>query len=324
VILPAANVQVEETRGEAFAKATWQALPAVTVEAALRQEGSTIRATGDVELSKTLYFTKPRLFLTWVLDPQTQVRLRYERVVGQLNFADFVGSSSLSTGVLTAGNPNLNPEQDSVVESAVERRFMGSGLFSLTLRHTAINDAIDHAPAFSGANVFDQPGNIGAGTKDEFIAQAAIPLGWLGLAGAELRGAGTWRHSTVTDPTTHSRREISALHPVDWEGHFIQDVPRLGLNWGIDAIGGWREIYHRFNEIETRKYRTYLTPFVEWRPSGRWSVRMELDNATSRKVRDGIVHYAGPRSAAPVQFVQDRQYDVGPAFYLRLRRTIGS
>ena len=84
--LPAANVHVEEKRGEAFAKLTWRPLAPLTLEADLAEEGSTITASGDANLSKSLYFTKPRVALTWAIDRNTQVRLRYERVVGQLDF----------------------------------------------------------------------------------------------------------------------------------------------------------------------------------------------------------------------------------------------
>src|SRR5581483_614467 len=63
--LPAADVTVDETRGEGFVKATWRPISQITVEGALRQEGSKIESSGDVTLSKTLYFTKPRVVVTW-------------------------------------------------------------------------------------------------------------------------------------------------------------------------------------------------------------------------------------------------------------------
>ena len=78
VALPAANVHVEETRGEAFTKAVWRPLPEWTVEGGLRYESSEVTSTGDVTLDKRLHFAKPRLFITWAPREGTQVRLRYE------------------------------------------------------------------------------------------------------------------------------------------------------------------------------------------------------------------------------------------------------
>ena len=322
-LLPAANVHVEEKRGEALAKLTWRPVAPLTLEADLAEEGSTITATGDVRLSKSLYFTKPRVALTWVVDPETQVRVRYERVVGQLNFNDFVASSSLSTGVLTAGNPNLNPEQDWVSEIAFERRFLGSGSVIVTYRRSKITDAADRAPIFTPAGVFDQPANIGSGLKEEYAAEATIPLDRIGLKRAQLRGQATWRHSEVTDPTTGAKREISGLHPVDWDAHFSQDIPAWRLTWGVDVFGGWRESYYRFDVVEDRKQQTFVAPFVEWKPRPGSSIRVELDNATERGYRDTITQYAGPRSTAPVTFVQDRRTHVGRELFIRLRRTFG-
>ncbi|HEY1067774.1 MAG TPA: TonB-dependent receptor, partial [Pirellulales bacterium] len=54
VILPSANVRVEERRGEAYGTANWRATPALSVEAGLRYERSTISQTGGVDQEKTL------------------------------------------------------------------------------------------------------------------------------------------------------------------------------------------------------------------------------------------------------------------------------
>ena len=105
--LPAANVRVEELRGEAFTKGTWIPNPKLTVEAGLRMEASRISSEGDVALEKTLYFAKPRAVVTWSPDPADQVRVRVEREVGQLDFDDFVAATE--AGVVTSGNPDLNP-----------------------------------------------------------------------------------------------------------------------------------------------------------------------------------------------------------------------
>ena len=95
VRLPAASVLVTEKRGEVFATATWRPNDAVSVEAGLRQERSTIVSEGDVLLEKQLQFTKPRVAVTWSATRNTQMRLRVEREVGQLNFDDFVAPSSV-------------------------------------------------------------------------------------------------------------------------------------------------------------------------------------------------------------------------------------
>jgi len=324
VALPAANVSVEEKRGEVFAKGVWRPTPSLTVEGAIREEGSKITSSGDVALQKTLYFTKPRVALTWAPNADNQLRFRYERVVGQLDFGAFVASQNLANGTLSAGNPNLEPEKDWVSEVAYERRFLKSGAVVLTFRHSLITDAVDRAPIFlAGGGAFDAPANIGAGTKDEEILNLTLPLDRLGVPGGQIRVNSTWRQSEVTDPTTHTKRAITDLHPDDWDAHFQQDLPNLNLNWGVDVFGDQWGRYFRFNEIETRKIEPYVNPFVEWKPRPDWSLRFELDNITQRGFKRTLEHFAGPRGRSQVAFTEDKDPHFGQLYYVRLRKTFG-
>src|SRR6185503_4867827 len=88
--LPAASVQVQEDRNEVFAKGAWRPGAAWTIDASLRYEHTKISSDGDVVLEKTLQYLKPRVAVTWDATKSTQVRVRVEREVGQLNFNDFV------------------------------------------------------------------------------------------------------------------------------------------------------------------------------------------------------------------------------------------
>jgi outer membrane receptor protein involved in Fe transport len=323
--IPAADVQVEEKRWEAFAKVVWRPTDRWTIEGAVRQEGSTINSHGDVLLGKSLGFTKPRIAVTWAPTSAWQVRARFEREVGQLNFDDFVAKSSLNTSTVTAGNPNLNPQQAWVSEVAVERRFWGAGSLVLTARHSALTDATDRAPIFQpDGSFFDAPDNIGAGTKDEYTAELTLPLDKAGLKGAQLKGFVTRRYSRVTDPTTHAAREISNLRPVEWEAHFSQPLPRWNANWGIDAFGGWRQTFYRADAIEDQKLKTYVTPFIEWKPRPDIQLHFEIENITERGYRDTRQAFAGVRSANPLAFVDDRDAQFGRIFYFRVRKYFGA
>jgi outer membrane receptor protein involved in Fe transport len=324
VALPAANVEVEEQRGEAFVKAVWRPTPKWTVEGGLRGEGSAVSSEGDVRLEKTLYFAKPRLALTWAPSEGTQLRGRIERTVGQLDFDDFVAESSLNTGVVTAGNPDLEPEKAWVLEAAIEQRFWAKGAIVATLRHSELTDVVDRAPVFGAGDPFDAPANIGEGTKDELILNLTLPFDRLGLKGAQLQAEGTWRRSEVTDPTTGEGREISDLEPVEWEAHFTHDLPQWRATWGIDAYGAYRETSYRFDEVSTFKLKTFVRPFVEWKPKDDLSIRVELPNVTERGLRRTRTVYAGPRGSSPIAYIDDRDIQFGRMFYIRVRKTFGA
>ena len=325
--LPAADVQVEEKRSETFARATWRPTARWTLDAGVRYESSDISSTGDVGLSKSLKFAKPRLAVSWTPTPATQLRVRVEREVGQLDFNDFVASSNLTTGVgITAGNPDLNPEQDWVTEVAAEQQLWKGASLILTAQHFKITDVVDRGPVFApDGTVFDRPTNIGAGTKDVLMLDFALPFDAFGWKGALLKGEVLRRWSEVTDPTTHEKREISGLHPNDWNATFSQDLARYKVNLGVDLYGGFRKSYYRFNLIETIKLQTYVRPYAEWKPNPTWSLRMELPLATAPQVRfrDTLQIFPGPRSAGGQPDIQDRQFHFPRGIYVRVLRNFG-
>lgn len=322
--VPAADVRVEEKRSELFAKAAWRPTDQWTLDAGLRYESSTITSRGDVVLGKTLHYLKPRLAATWSPREATQVRLRVEREVGQLKFDDFVASSNLTTASgVTAGNPDLNPQQAWVIEAAVEQRFWGSGSVVLTARHSRLTDAVDRGPVFSSSGVFDAPMNIGSGTRDDLSVTATVPFARLGLKGLEAKGEFNRRRSSVTDPTTRDKREISGLHPIGWNVSFSYDMPAQRFRFGGAVFGSFRETYYRFNLIDTTKVDSWVETFAEWRATPDITLRIEVDNATARDVRRTDQVYPGPRNLGGKPDVQDRNLANGRIFYFRVRKTFG-
>jgi len=243
-------------------------------------------------------------------------------VVGQLDFNDFTASSSLGSGVLTAGNPDLSPEQAWVSEVAVERRFLGTGAVVVTLRRSALSDVIDRAPVVGPAGVFDAPTNIGDGTKDEAILNLTLPLARFGLKGAELRGLSTWRRSRVTDPATQAEREISKLRPQEWEAHLTWDLPQRRANWGVDAYGPSQMAIYRFDQVDLVKQGAYLAVFYEWKPRPDLTWRVELDNIAERANRTTNYVHGGPRGTNGPVYVEDRDRSASRLVYLRLRKTL--
>jgi len=322
--VPAANVRVTEFRGEAFATTTWKASRALTLEGGLRLEASRIASTGDVVDGRAFIFPKPRMVATWSPDDADQIRLRVEREVGQLDFDDFAaGTASLADGAVHAGNPDLTPQQDWVVEAAYDRRFWGGAQVTATLRHYQITDVIDRVPIYDPAGDYDAPGNIGSGTKDEAALTLTLPTDRLGVKNGSLTGQATVRQSRVIDPTTLQARSISGVHPNDWQLHFTQGLTRWKAKWGADVFGQWSETYYRFDEIDTDKLKTYAQLFSEYQPRPDLTVRFEIDNLGARAFRHVREVYDGPRGAVPLDYVDIRDLSGGRSFYLRVRKSFG-
>jgi outer membrane receptor protein involved in Fe transport len=324
--LPAADVRVEERRGEAFAKATWRPSPQWTVDTSVRYEASRITSDGDVVLEKTLHFWKPRAAVSWQPLKDTQVRFRVEREVGQLDFDDFVAGSDFVAGTgVSAGNPDLNPQQAWVAEAAFEQHFWKSGALTVTYRHSELKDVIDRGPVFlPTGEVFDQPTNIGDGTKDEVIVNLNVPSDHFGWKGGLLKGELNRRWSKVTDPTTLTSRHISRLRPLEWSIDYSQDLPGIGTSFGFDLFSGWSQESFRYNYIsDVKLHNAYLVTWLEKRLDPTVVVRFELRNATERGIRIDTKIYGGPRNANPLLFTDDRDLTPGRSFYFRVRKTFG-
>jgi hypothetical protein len=337
IALPAASVKVEELRGEAFGTATWRPSAKLTVEAGARIEQSTIRSDGDVDLEKTLVFLKPRVLATWSPTPTSQVRVRLEREVGQLDFHDFVASAALNGAGIQTGNPNLEPQQAWVAELALEQRFWDQGAVIATVRHERLTDVVDRVPVCTDLDgngcddldgdgvpdVFDSPGNIGDGDLTEAALDFSLPLDRFGVPGGLFRTKATYRWSRVTDPTTGVERRISGQHAFDGEMHFTQDLPRWRATWGVDATFGNIARSYRLAQIDTTELGTYLSAYIEFKPRPNLSLRAEVVNLGSRPYTQTYKVYSGPRNTAPVQLVDSREYKTAPGLFLRLRRTFG-
>ena len=336
-VVPAANVQLKEARAEAVLRGTWRANDRLTLEAGLRQERSKITAKGDVILENPLSFTKPRVAATWILNPDSQFRMRLEREVGQLNFEDFVATSSVaSTGTLSVGNPDLAPQQAWVYEAAFEQRFWRSGALVLTVRHSELSDVVDRVPVFNaaGAVVADSQGNIGSGTRDEYQVSLSLPLDRLGIPAAQLRTQVTRRYSKVLDPITKRNREISTLRtssgrdaisfsPVSWEAHFIQELPPLKSVWGFDVVGGYRDSAYRLTEIETKKISTQISLFNEYRARPNLTFRVEAQLINHRDARRIREVYVGPRNLGILDYTDVRNLEWGGSLFFSVRRAFG-
>ena len=335
VVVPAANVYVTELRGEAFANATWRARPDLTIDADLKVEASQLTSSGDVVDHQVFVFPKPRVLVTWTPDAPDQVRLRFEREVGQLDFNYFTASGTLGTGE-KAGNPTLTPEQDWVVEAAYERGFWKSGQISLTARQYWIQDAIDYAgtcaiqlsgnpPTCDPEDVFDAPANIGSATRQELAVALSLPTDKLHIKHGLLTVRATWRHSRVIDPNTHRPREISNEHPLDAEIHFTQGLDALKSTWGFDVFPAWRQVSYLVEEVDTQELGLFVDAYFEYKPRPDLSVKFEGDNLTSHGLTQIRAFYDPFRDLNGGQLSAiDAHYPrFGPEFSVRVRKTFG-
>ena len=313
--LPSASVKVEETRGEAFSKATWRINPKLTLEGGVRLEASTISQSGDADQEKSFFFAKPRLLATWTPMANNQLRFRFERELGQLDFGDFAASAELSDGTVFGGNVDLEPEQRWISEMSYERRFWGEGVVSIGYRHDRIIDVIDRLPLPGGLSA---TGNIGDGTLDQLSLNVVVPLDKVGISGARFTFGNEWNKSSVTDPTTGEDRRISGVRPSQANVGFEQDITSWKTQWGISWLPRLGQATYDPDQTFQWRGADYLEAFVEYKPSPTLSLRAQLnlwDDFTQQRT---VYATRNPRTVA---FVEERSIDPRTFVSLRVRKT---
>ena len=313
--LPSASVKVEETRGEAFSKATWRLNPKLTLEGGVRLEASTIKQSGDADQEKSFFFAKPRFLATWTPMADNQVRLRFERELGQLDFGDFAASADLGDNNVYGGNVNLEPEQRWISELSYERRFWGQGVVSIGLRHDEIIDVIDRLPLPEGLSAV---GNIGDGTLDRLSLNVTLPLDKFGISGGRFTFRNDWNKTRVTDPTTGEERPISGVRASQANVGFEQDITSWKTQWGINWLPRLGQGTYGPDQISVWRGSDYIEAFAEYKPTPTLAIRAQLnlwDDFTQRRT---VFDSRNPRTVA---FVEDRTIDPRTFVSLRVRKT---
>jgi len=316
VPLPSDQITVEETRGEVFGKATWRVRSNLTVEGGLRLEASTISQSGDADQEKSFFFAKPRVQVTWTPIPRNQLRFRFERELGQLDFDDFAASSDLEDDTVFGGNVDLEPEQRWIAELVYERRFLGDGIVSVGYRHDEIVDAIDRLPLAGGLSAV---GNIGDGTLDQLAVNVMVPLDWTGFSGGQFQFRNTWNETAVTDPTTGEDRSISGVRASQPAFTVSQDITSWKINWAITYLDRLRQF--RFDPDQTSGFTgsDYLEANIEYKPTPTLAIRAQV-NVWNDFQSERIV-YANRTPARPVAFTELRPTDPRTFWQIRVRKT---
>ena len=320
VPLTNANLSVNEKRGEVFGSATWKILPTLTLEAGMRMEFSEISSTGDTVKSRDFLYPKPRLLLSWAPDAQSQIRLRAERTVGQLNFSDFVAAVNLAGYGIGAGNADLRPDQRWQFEGTYERRFMDRGALVFSYMHEEITDLQDFVPVGGG---LDAPGNIAHATSDKFAISGLVPLDFLGLEKAQFKPNLYWLTSDLIDPVTGEHRRMSNQRNINSYYEISQDIDSLKSTWTLFWGTGWAR--NTWRSAQITRIAVHNNPLVSaswsYKPTADWNITFSADNFIPYRFEIEQRNFAGPRTVGAQPVIQDRFARTQPRFYIKLRKT---
>ncbi|CAN0477052.1 unnamed protein product, partial [Scytosiphon promiscuus] len=182
---PNAVATVEEIRYEGFAVHNWQINSRMSLESSLLYEDSEITQSGDVNLSRTFDFLKPKVDFRVNMSSSFQPRMSAELDVSQLRFSDFSAAANDrdETQDTIAGNPELKQEQVWRYIASLDYRLPNDGgVLNSRLFYYDVGDSIDRVDiSTSPTTLASTNGNVGDGDVFGLNLHASIRLGFLPL-----------------------------------------------------------------------------------------------------------------------------------------------
>jgi len=317
IALPAADPKVNEKRGEANIQASWKFAPDWSLEAGTRFEFSTISAQGVP--SRDFSFIKPRVLLSWAPMPNTQLRARAERVVGQLDFDNFIASSSFSTNGVSAGNLGLKPDQRWQFEGDFEYHFWEKGALVLSYTRENITDLVDFIPIGGG---LDGPGNIPKATNNIYNIELSMPLDRLGWDGGTFKPSLVWKDAAVPDPVTGEIRQISNVQDRKLVFNFLQDIPAWHSSVTLTMQTAFKRPNYRIAQVNYLQLRPlYVELDWDYKPKPDLDLQIKLQNIVPYQYDLTQFNYGGPRDISPLISTQLEHNHSQARIFLQLRKT---
>jgi len=276
--LPLEDAVVSELRGEFFVDAGRQVSKALRVDAALNYEVSRLKVRGDATADRSLKFWKPSVTLDWQAGNGWHSQFILRRTVAQLDFYDFVSVAELSNDRINGGNANLVPQRTWEARFSTERPLLGTGKARLEVGYDLVDKLQDRVLIFDDQGQgFDSPGNLGTGKRyfADLTLDAPLDRLWKGL---RARAHGQLQRTRVKDPISGRIRNFSDYYPDwSWDVDLRRDAGKFA--YGVSVSDRDRFFNFRTDQIDGYpNIGPYASAFVEYRPSGRSSLNLSVEN----------------------------------------------
>ena len=321
--LPLDDATVKEKRGEVYVSLGRNITPQIRIDGGINYEFSKLKVRGDTEADRTLKFLKPNLSIDWRPGNGWHGRLSVRRTVAQLDFYDFISVAELSTDRVNAGNENLEPQRTWEFRLTTEHPLLGDGLIKLDLGHDRVSKLQDRILVFDDeGNGFDAPGNLGTGKRSFAELTVDAPLGKL-WSGLRAKFTGTIQRTRVEDPISGEMRKFSGYFP-NWEWRI--DVRRDAgkFSYGFVVNDYQRFTFYRTDEFDTNfNGGPYGTAFLEYRPSSRTSITLDVDNAFATSGNRNRLLFRPNRANADTIIDEMRERNRHRSFGLTLKQSFG-
>lgn len=313
VALTNANSKVTEYRGELITSYGRPLTERLNLQATIGGEYSKISQSGAAGQSRSFIRPKGSVSLAWRPQPDLDVSVKVERLVGQLNFFDFVQSVDVAQNIGNAGNPGLVPPQSWRAELEATQKLGPWGSMTVNIYGQKFSDIVDSIPITATT---EARGNLDSADSYGVELVTSIlfdPIGW---TGAKLDLEGEVRKSSLRDPLTGIFRRISDDKIFTYEANLRHDIPGSNWAWGAGIEDFRFSDFLRLDQIN--RFRTgapYSWIFVEHKDVLGLTVQANLGNLFGRSENFTRTVFADRRDG-PIAFVEDRSREFGLIYRL--------
>ena len=311
--LPGASDRVDEDRIDAGL--TFSRALATTLQLQLSAGGeySRLSQAGPQGLTRTFWRPKGFAALDWKVSPALNLAGRVERVVGQLDFFDFIASVDLDQDREDVSNANLVPEQSWVYELEASWRLGPLGNLTVSGFVEDITDIVDQVPIEGGGQA---PGNLPSARFYGIESNATLLSDGLGWKGTRLDLAANWTTSAVRDPLLGNVREVSGNELFWFNLTFRHDIP--ATDWAFGGDTGWEKNAQevRLDEIFLNQPSfAFASAFVENKDVAGMTLRARVGNLLNQRDRFSRTVF-DDRAAGQIAFSERRDRRFGTIFTL--------
>ena len=318
--LPIDQATVRELRGEFYVNAGRNLSPALRLDLGLNYELSRLKVRGDAVADRSLRFLKPSATLDWKPKGGWHGQISLRRTVAQLDFYDFISAAELSTDRVNGGNANLQPQRSWELRGLLERTLLETGQVKLELGADRVSLLQDRILTEDG---LDAPGNIGTGTRRFVALTLDAPLDGFGIKGARVKAFGRVQRTRVEDPISGEQRNWSGFWP-NWEWNIEARRDAGKFAYGFLVADRAPFTFFRIDELDRNKNGgPYATAFVEYRPSPRTTLTVDVDNLLNTTAERYRTFFDPNRRDGPAVADEQRVRNKHLVFSLTAKQSFG-
>lgn len=313
VELAGSSARVDEDRVDGGL--TWSRALANNLQLQLSAGGEYSRISQSGPLGLTRSFVRPKGFaaLDWKVTPNLNLAGRIERVVGQLNFFDFIASVDLDQDRADASNADLRPEQSWLYDIEASWRMGALGNLTVSAYLEDFIDVVDQIPLPDGGQA---PGNLPSARFYGVESQATLLSDGIGWQGTRFDLTLGWNESSVRDPLLGTVRQVSGNELITLEFRLRHDVPNS--DWAFGTRGDWTKNARsvRLDEVSLNQPGfAQMFAFLENKDVAGMTMRVRVGNLLDQRDRFERTVFSN-RAAGQVAFSERRERRYGKIFSL--------